>query len=53
MNGLTQRATTGMATPPPMLEELDGLNPSAKAVARTVSAARLQMREKNVGRLAF
>src|SRR5215469_6192777 len=47
--GFTPRAITGIAVPPPTLEEFDGLNASAVAVADTLSAARLQMREKNVG----
>ena len=51
-NGFTPRATIGTAVPP-TLDEFEGLNPSAVAEARTVSAARLQMREKKVGRFAF
>ena len=53
INGFTQRAITGIPAPPPTEDEFDGLNPSALAVARTVNAARLHMREKNVGRFAF
>jgi hypothetical protein len=53
MNGFTHRGTTGTPVGPGTIDEFEGLNPSAVAVARTVSAARLQMREKKVGRFAF
>src|SRR5579862_9324271 len=49
-NGFTQRETTGSPAAPVIPDEFDGLNPSAVAVAETLSAARLQMREKNVGK---
>jgi hypothetical protein len=49
-NGFTQREITGTPAAPVMPDEFDGLKPSAVAVAETLSAARLQMREKNVGR---
>jgi hypothetical protein len=48
-NGFTPRTVTGIAVPPPTLDEFDGLNASAVALADTLSAARLQMREKKVG----
>jgi hypothetical protein len=49
--GFTPRTITGTKLPPGRLEEFDGLNPSAVAVAETLNATRLQIREKNVGRL--
>src|SRR6266581_1061442 len=53
MNGFTQRAITGGVAPAVTLVAFEGLKPSALAVARTVSAALLQMREKKVGRFVF
>src|SRR6266436_5830472 len=53
-NGFRQRATMGTPIPPPAtVDEFDGLNASAVADVRTVKAARLQMREKNVGRFVL
>jgi hypothetical protein len=51
--GFTPRAMIGTAAPPVRLAEFDGLKASAIAVALTVSAARLQMREKKAGRFVF
>ena len=53
MKGFTQRGMIGTAVVPVIVAEFEGLKPSAVAAARTVSAARLQIREKNVGRFVF
>jgi hypothetical protein len=50
IHGLTQRGFTGTIPFGAMVPELEGLNTSAVAVALTLFVARLQMREKNVGR---
>src|ERR1700681_2230446 len=52
IHGLTQRGVTGTIPFGANAPELEGLNTSAVAVARTVFVARDQIRESKVGRLA-